>query len=334
MIISIDVGYGYTKAINEQGQKQSFPSLVAPGYNREIEGIFGAEQGGLDNLHLDVDGEEVFVGELARRSGNASYTLEVEKVNHRNTKVLLAAAAALVMPYNQEKVHIATGLPFQEYTYQKANLEKLLKDMQIRVRFLSGQLKGQEKNIAVSTVTIFPQGAGVVYSSMDFQQLKEIARSGKLLSVVDIGYKTTDVVTFEAGKKFSLLSSLSGTIDAGAADFERQVQNLFMERTGHRLDPTRVARVIEYGGIDFRGQFLDMRDAIERAREALAQLIIDKVKLLWKDQTDFIWRVFLAGGGALLLQRYVSNIHFSTKTVADAQFANAKGFLEVAKRRS
>lgn len=334
MIIAVDVGYGFTKALNEYQRSAVFPSLVAPGQDRSLEGIFGAGQSGLDCLHVRVNGQEFFVGELARRGGmGASFTLEAWKIGHQNTQVLLATAAALLLPVGVATIHLATGLPYEDYRHQRQAMEEMLKVFRAEVEFLGGPLTGEGRTVRFYQITVFPQAAGAVYASLDTQTLAQVAGSGRLISVVDVGYKTTDVVTFEAGHTFRLRPDLSGTVDQGISDLERRLLAVFTEKTGRRLDPARAGRLLEEGGIDLGGRFLDLREEISRTREALAGLIRDKVRTIWRDQADFIWRVYLVGGGCVYLAERLQKLHASTCLVEDAQLANARGFLAVARQR-
>ncbi len=43
MIIAVDVGYGFSKALNEYQRSAVFPSLVAPGQDRSLEGILARD---------------------------------------------------------------------------------------------------------------------------------------------------------------------------------------------------------------------------------------------------------------------------------------------------
>ena len=154
-----------------------------------------------------------------------------------------------------------------------------------------------------------------------------------MVSIIDVGYKTTDVVTFEAGHSFSVRDDISGTIDAGVSDMEKAVLKQFFVQTGKRLDISKAARIINTGGIDFKGEFLDLTDTIEKAKILLSSAIKDKIKIIWDDSSDLICKVYLAGGGALMLQNYLKELNRNTTTILDSQFANVKGFLEVGKNK-
>lgn len=330
MIIAVDIGYGFVKGINEDLKKVVFPSLVTAGYDREIETIFGAGINNMDSLHIKLNGEEYFVGELARRSKLASVTLDSQKTNHKNTQILLATAVGLL---GEGETSLVTGLPYEDFKYQKNELIQALKGKEFDITYLGGPLAGESKSIAIIDVIVFPQGAGALYASSDMMYIQSLARSGKMVSIIDVGYKTSDIVTFEAGQSFSVRADMSGTVDAGVSDIEKAVLKQFFVQTGKRLDISKAAKIISAGGIDCKGQFFDLTDTIEKAKVHLSEAIKDKVKITWDDSSDFICKVYLAGGGALLLNDYLKDLNRNTTTILDSQFANAKGFLEVGRSK-
>ena len=116
--IGLDLGYGYVKGVNEAGKTVLFPSLVGNAYQRNLIGLFGQNLNNLiENMHVVLrngkeEQEEYFIGDLARREGrNVSYAFDENKINHPNTKAVLASASALLFPSNDEPVHIVSGLP-------------------------------------------------------------------------------------------------------------------------------------------------------------------------------------------------------------------------------
>ncbi|MHB1419113.1 MAG: ParM/StbA family protein [Bacillota bacterium] len=222
MIISIDLGYGYTKGINNEGKSIVIPSVVGPGRDRSMVDILGGEKSGMDNLHVVVNGEEYFVGSLAEEENlGASRTLDADKISHTNTKVLLSIVAALLTPDTSPDIHLATGLPFADYITQRKPFEAYLKFFNTDVEFKGGPLLGKKRHIRFDRTSLYPQAAGAIYSLMDNEMARAITRSGKMVSVVDIGYKTTDFVTFQSGNTFKIKTDLSDTINVGMNEMNR-----------------------------------------------------------------------------------------------------------------
>lgn len=68
MIIGVDVGYGYTKAMAENGESLVFPSVVGTGFERKLNKLIPSGVSEADNYDLIINGDEpqhYFVGNLA-----------------------------------------------------------------------------------------------------------------------------------------------------------------------------------------------------------------------------------------------------------------------------
>lgn len=328
--IAIDLGYGYTKGIGENGKTVVFPSVVGPGKSRELADALGARNTGMDKLHVEFNGTEYYVGELAIEESAhlSSATLEENKINHEHTKILLATAAALLVPQGYRVYHLVTGLPLIDYIKQKVEFEKMLRSFEGEINFKGGPLIGRKISIRFSEVTIFPQAAGAIYCE---RLMREIAESGQLTAVVDIGHKTTDFIVFRIKNGgLDLRADLSQTIDIGMSHVFTALQNEFHKRTRKRLSYSKLFMLYERPRLRFAGEELDFTDFIEEAKKSLARSIIDSIKTIWRDETDFIEKVYLAGGAAITLGPYLKNLHQVLVTIDDAQMANAKGFLKYA----
>jgi len=329
--IGLDLGYGYVKGVNETGKEVSFPSLVSEGYERQLSGLFGGGMGSLqNNLHLVVsDGlsYEIFVGELARREGiNISFAFDEDKIFHSATKGLLAAAGFLLFPDTQCPVHLATGLPLEQYMHKKDEFKQMLGKVNVSVRHKDSH---DNKRINFAKVTIFPQAAGAVYHAIWDDRNRYLVK-GSYLGLVDIGFKTTDFITFLVEDKLVLREDLSGTINTGISMVQTSADKLFTTKTGSKLDIPELMRLVDCGRLIFKGKEMNYSKEIEDVKHGLAKNIKDRLKGVWGNKINFFSNVFLAGGGAIILEHILCDLHPDTITIKNPQFANAKGFLKVA----
>lgn len=329
--VSIDLGYGWTKALSQEGGAVSFPSVVGPGHDRMPELVSPDPA----DIHVEVDGEEFFVGELARKESlGGTFTLERNKIRHRSTSVLLATAAAMTVPGSVPQVFLATGLPVLDYAAQKEEMENFLSSFRARVRFIEGPLAGEVREVRFARVLVFPQAAGAVYSVLRSPDGRvrygDFLKDGSMIGAVDVGFKTTDFVVFEAGRSLKLRSDLCGTVDAGVYDLYRPLMMAFTRKTGGRLDDTEVEELVRDGSIFYAGRERIFTREIAAAKESLSRKIRDRVEAHWGRKSDFLRAVFLVGGGALLLAQELSGLHPMVIPVDDPQWANARGFLAVA----
>lgn len=329
--IGLDLGYGYVKGINEKGKRVIFPSLVSIAHDRSLSKLFQNSSNIMDNLHVSIsdgkDRQEYFVGELARNESRyATFVLDEDKINHPYTRVLLATAAALLMPEDNSPVHVVTGLPLEQYKHKKDEFLEMLKNFKAIV---SVNEVNKSWVVKFDRVTLFPQAAGAVYYSIWDDISKYLAKGG-YIGLIDIGFKTTDYIVFKLGKKILLQNEMSNTINTGMSDLYGMVGQLFLQKTGAIFDIRVAMEIVENGGILYRGERVDMESEVEKAKREVALIIKDEVKKSWGSQIDLFNTVFLAGGGAKELEPYLLDIYPRTVLVSDPQMANVKGFLKVA----
>lgn len=329
--IGLDLGYGYVKGVNENNQRIVFPSLVGDAYQRNLAGIFGTGSNQqVENMHITInDGtleNEYFVGELARREGqNISFALNEDKMNHPNTKALLAASALLLVPDEDVPIHLVTGLPLEQYAHKKEEFKEMLNKYHISACFAGNQ----KKDLRFDKVTIFPQAAGAVFSAI-WDDLPKYLFKGSYLGLIDIGFKTVDVIVFLVEDNLVLREDLSLTLDFGMSNLNNAADKIFTQRTGNKLDLPELIRLVSDGGIFFRGKQWDFSKELYMAKKELARVIKDRITATWGTKLDFFNTIFLAGGGAKELFEFLKDINENAVLVKDARFANANGFLKVA----
>lgn len=333
--IGLDLGYGYVKGVNENNNTVVFPSIVGDAYQRNLVGLFGnSNENIIENLHVSIsDGngfsQECFVGELARREGrNLSYAFDENKINHPNTRALLATGSALLLPEENVKVHIVSGLPLEQYIHQKDSFREMIKNLKMIVEF-----KGYEKVkiIKFDKVTIFPQAAGAVYAAI-WDELDKYLVKGSYLGLIDIGQKTTDYIAFYVDDRGKLIlrEDLSGTMDYGMNNLYNAADKLFAQKTGFKLDIPELMLLVKEGKIFYKNKIIELIKDLELVKAELSRVIKDRIKSAWGNKMDFFNTVFLAGGGAKTLNKYLNDIYENTVIVKRAQTANADGFLKVA----
>ncbi|MZP31178.1 StbA family protein [Heliobacterium undosum] len=337
--IGIDLGYGEVKGINENGRRVLFPSLVGLGHDRNSD-LFGTDAESMDALHVKIGDEDYFVGNLARKESlaGASVTLEANKINLPETRVLMATAAALLLPQGIMPVHLATGLPLEEYESQKAEFHRYLNNFIATVQFLGGPMQGETRTVRFLDVTIIPQGLSAMQLALydnNKPKFDEVARPGNLFALIDVGFRTTDFAVVEIGqnKRPMLRKELCGTANVGMSSIYRPLQQAFNKMTGRILEERHIPRILEEGKMFFRGKEIDLRDGIRKARAQVAREIRNRVLSAWKSEADLIRRIFLAGGGGEALVDHLADLHPVIDLLDDAQMANARGYLEAARMK-
>ena len=119
IVIGLDIGYGDTKAVIENGQRVCFPSLVAPAEFIRFQANVGVSTqiNGL-TLHDTLEGT-VWVGGLATRQGRPGSVRgprDRDRVGDPITTHLADAAFAMLLPgVEHARVRVVTGLPVAYY---------------------------------------------------------------------------------------------------------------------------------------------------------------------------------------------------------------------------
>ncbi|MEM3434107.1 MAG: ParM/StbA family protein [Candidatus Methanomethyliaceae archaeon] len=327
--IAVDLGYGYTKAVNEMGQKIIFPSVVArkQGSNSLgnalgeglIEYVVGLKEGGLE--------EEFLVGEAAVSSVGAVRAWEEDPSQHKNTKVLLSAAARLLNPLGGT-LDIAVGLPIMTYGSQKTTLQEFLRRFEGEIRIADGEYR----RIRFNNVWVFPQAGGAFYYALlgPNGNLKDRNLLTGSVGVLDVGYRTTDYLLLEnTSRGLIVREDMSGSIDLGYNWVYQEVSKQLEGRIGQALDIQRVENILERrdGVVMFRGKPIDLTVDAEIAAGDLAQALMGKLKRIWNEELNTLTSFIVAGGGGQRLFPHIQKVNEGARLVSDPIFANAFGYL-------
>lgn len=325
MILGLDLGYGYTKLTSDGKTVQSFPSVVGSGKERQFAGLFGGGRG-LDEMAVEIGGHVYYVGDLAvAESYDASRAIDRNKTRHAATQVLVATAVLLAQPSTVEAIKLYTGLPLEYVWEQREDLAAALQGMKFTAKGVSGPFQGIKQEINFDTVKVLPQAIGAAYAAlMDEQGMPrypELTKVEDPMALIDIGYRTTDFTVFHVQPRLRVLEELSGTIGVGAQTLYNMVRAAFPEIPERDIE-TAVAK----GRLWLNGRDLDLRTEVAEVKKSVAKTISGHVKHKWGDRIGRVRVVFLAGGGAKLLQPELKPLHPDVRVVPEPQGANAIGF--------
>src|SRR5690554_6585200 len=125
--IAVDWGFGFTKAVNELGEKVNFPSVVSAIH----EGIGVEFLSKKEDFTVEVNSNKAAVGDLALLNGGVR-AWESDYVRNNNLVYLLVTAAALLNPASHSIV-LGAGLPIAYYRKQKKDVEEMFRGFQASV---------------------------------------------------------------------------------------------------------------------------------------------------------------------------------------------------------
>lgn len=335
-IVSVDFGYGYTKAISSNGKRIIFPSVVGSGRERGLASFIKnkkatEEQRDLTEMHIKVDGKHFYVGEMAEKNSNdSSRIFDRERYNHEYTPILYHVAIQQIVEPDVEEVILLAGLPLNYYKSQVKPFKEKLLGKSLEIEWISG-LPQQRKKVNIAQVEVFPQGYSAVLSTIQNSEGKfinsDLLEEGNQLAIIDIGFRTTDVCVVEMKGKgaFSPLIQYSATIDQGVVNLYEFIKKAYQEKTqGSDVSDSKIKRILEKKYINYKGKKIDLSKEVEEARQSVTNGISDSIKMLWKDELDTIDQIYVIGGGSYEFGDYMQkNFDNRLKTIVDSQFANA-----------
>ncbi|MDD3040397.1 ParM/StbA family protein [Bacteroides sp.] len=325
--VGVDLGYGYTKIAAENSNRICFPSLVTKGQEIDMPDLLGARE----DYIATINGTTWYVGKMAAKENRlATRAFDAnERFNNGTFQTILATALAVSIP-NGEDIMVVTGLPLSAFKDSQNSFLEFLKQYSATVI-----IEGKEKNISVKAAHVFPQAAGIFVNPY-CSHLKDALNPGDLVTVIDIGYRTTDVAVFEyTGSKYLFLADNSFTIDTGMSTIFRSLGDIVASDAGAFEVRLEVAEAIFSNGVGYiNNKPMDYRDKIAELKATVVNRIMDGYNLKGPKMEGQKGRnvPILAGGGSIPLNKELLSAFPEAETIQDAQFANAVGFLEVGKR--
>lgn len=339
-VVAIDVGYGYVKAASTYGKHLIFPSVVATAWDLPLADMAGDMAGYRVKIQKE-DGQEEnwFVGELALKEGQElRYTMDRVKHNHPSHDVLLLTAAALARPTWQRYPApvetdnsgptLVVGLPVDCYK-DRAHKKSLMEHLEnLKASVTVNNHNPVWVTFSGGKVIVYPQGAGALLTARDMPDEGVVA-------LVDVGHKTTDCVSveFENGIQ-KLVHSMCHSVDYGVRALIEAVSEEFFKETKTQLPYNKAMEVLKKGYMWYKGEKVNMTQAISQARTKVAKAIADQVLAKWGSRADFVRKIYLAGGGAEELPALETIFPAPATKINDAQWANVLGFLEAVKKRT
>ncbi|MHB8927062.1 MAG: ParM/StbA family protein, partial [Bacillota bacterium] len=126
MRVAVDLGYGFVKAVSENGKRVMFPSVVAPDPGgKELAEALGSKPDYAVTVEHGGRAARYLVGESAATVRNGVRAWEGDQTEHHNTAILYATAIAL-LNVGPGPVDLACGLPLTAYGSQRGGLASFL----------------------------------------------------------------------------------------------------------------------------------------------------------------------------------------------------------------
>ena len=311
MITGIDIGYGYTKIVNFDGngnQKFIFPSLVSKYIpERSFKESFEV---------INVNGRKYIIGEDVEGSTKAGF-------NFTATEEYIAMVGYSLSKITTFKKVIVFGLPPQ--AYDGARIQYLKETiMKMEVRMEDGR-----KVYLPSIIEFVPQGAGIFFAHLATDNgASDFSRT---VAVVDIGYHTMDIVLFD-DKYYK--AHMARSYPLGVKSLYNMVRDAYIKKYSIFLSQDNdkiVEKLLKDGHIspvilpegEHDKHTIDIKEIFNeyylgRVKKSIAEYVSDAT------ENGYVVEKIVFGGGGI---SYINGLERNS-VVADSLFANARGFME------
>lgn len=329
----LDVGFGYVKISTRAKQPIKFPAIVSDVVDLTItEDMLGEKY--VKNippeewLHVEVtnletnEANQYFFGDLAVKQGkNKRYLSSKDKSLDEINKIAGYVGLSLLTDATDQVYNIIAGCPIDEYKELKKSYAENYPG-KYRIKYMSGPLKGEVRDVCVCKTKITPQGYGVYLDSLlDFngEIVREDLTKGKIL-ITDTGFKTTNVLCLEEGVPVMVYSK---QLNDGIRNIFMAIQEELSNQGYQGYSLEDVESIYNQGYLEIEnGETIDITKVKERATISLADTITKKINSMGNPK--MFKKILVAGGGGIHL---ATHFNFEqSELVQNAQFANSNGY--------
>lgn len=285
IVIGVDHGYGYTKSASTIVKSGIEEYPIKPPFNEDI---------------LEFN-RRVFVAGQVRNEHPADKT--ISKEYFYLTLVSLAKEMKEHGMHEAKNVILAVGLPYSFFSSQKEAFREYL----LQKKTLNFVFEGDKYNVELKDVYVYPQGLPVLAKVLDSYR-------DKTISVVDIGSRTIDVITYRCGKPY--YDACFSIDKKGTLDCVDAVEKNFLAKFSEKIEEENVQLIMQR-----------KNTSLPANKEAFVK---DMVKFYVKDvlkvmDSKLQGNIILCGGGASVVKKFGGKIRQGI-TINEDIFANAKGY--------
>lgn len=333
-LTGLDLGYGQIKILSGDEREKFISAVGTPisSFGRASAVVSKSEL--LNSLSLTWNGQTYYAGHNAIvNTRNGRLTLRQNKTAHEHNIVKFLTSLALLTEEDQEyaEFDIITGLPVLEYKNEADNLKHVIMNggKPFVFDFHYGP-KTVKKTIKINQAVVVSQGEGAFYDFVldktgNIVEKRAALVSGKVM-VVDIGYRTIDIVTMENGR---YIETLSDQLNKGVNTMHQEVLRLIMERMQIKKELKDMDEIVRTGTLFHNTKEYDINKILDDVAAPYAEDIVDNLHIISNDQLGSVNHVIMTGGGAEIVYPFVAK-HLKdiveVSVMDKAEFCNASGY--------
>lgn len=275
---------------------KEFPNTNIKSLVTEEENILGSK------CCLEYEDKKYFIGE-----GN--FETELNKSSKSNFLPLLLTGIAINSSKDDVFQQVVCGLPINQY---KVNKECLI-DLVLRNRVRSVKFNGEDRKIAITDFSVYPESIGAYYSL-------SIADD---VIIVDIGGRTTDVA-YIVDKKVKTAS----TIAVGTLNIYKDIADVLNAKYsayGLDLDIPLAEKILDKEHLEIDGNKINLSFITEILKKNFNK-INDDLMMKFPTRTE---KIILVGGGFKFFERAFKKRYQNSYVADNPIYANSIGFKKV-----
>jgi hypothetical protein len=336
----MDLGTSTLKTSFDNGTKKYKMISMLGDVNEGWTGM-SVDKSWINNLVMEHEGKEFFVGELARTQSEIKYPLVSEGRMKSAENAFVALKSSLVnVADDGDDFIIGVGVPVATPMNEMKELSRLLKGThEIKCR---NDATGEKKQLTVNVkkCQIIPEPYGTYYWTLK-QRKVDVAIDAVL---IDIGHGSTDFLSMYQGRP---MRQSSGSLNEATDTLTSRIAKKLNDQTGKIIRPYELMKSIELGreSVMVSGETFSIKEVKNYYAEQISKIMVDETQRLigFMPPDSFVELYVCTGGGAYTFGSYIQKALFNMKMIAkpedcfippDPVMSNAMGFELVVKDRA
>jgi len=322
MVLSVDIGYGYTKGVGSDGVRFSFPSVI--GNAEEVRFSIDLSR---DNEERSVKyGEWTFAygGHALLQSRIQTTIFDRSRIRDHVYKMLFVAALVEMTKQSPDckRVKVVTGLPVDFFNDRPDVIQAFVGDYHITT--------DREIECTVESVYVAPQPFGSLFREL-LNERGKIVNSEvekRRIGVIDVGTYTTDFILAD---ELRYVQRLSGSIRIGWSKVINKVQQALSDLYRLELSLHEVDRAIQAGVVRVHGEPVALQSLVTPAVGEIETAIVARARDLWGEAAD-LDAILVTGGGGAPVYDTIRSVYPHARLLDNAFWANAEGLQRFGRR--
>jgi len=322
MVLSVDIGYGYTKGVGSDGVRFSFPSVI--GNAEEVR--FSIDLNRDDEERSVKYGEWTFAygGHALLQSRIQTTIFDRSRTRDHIYKMLFVAALVEMTKQSPDckRVKVVTGLPVDFFNDRADVVKAFVGDYHITT--------DREIECMVESVYVAPQPFGSLFRELLNERGRivnsEVER--RRIGVIDVGTYTTDFILAD---ELRYVQRLSGSIRIGWSKVINKVQQALSDQYRLELSLHEVDRALQAGVVRVHGEPVPLQPLVAPAVGEIETAIIARARDLWGEAAD-LDTILVTGGGGASVYDTVHGVYPHARLLDSPFWANAEGLQRFGRR--